>query len=268
MQLPRELLLCVLALALVPRHARVWANTEIVNFATSPRPAIDALSGLLPQSEAWPELSPENAERLVHVSPAPLGTPPADVCAARQGGTGARSVVWPNPGGCPHEVWLALGLDDARWAAHASFTLRVSWPASMPADFYIDLYEPAALVRLVHAPNASLPTPTSSSSAQAHAGQAQTRQQYARIRVVSTGVRPAPASPLDALSGEHVSFVVTLEPLLFGVLPMSLLPTVGLISVVALLAAVFVFPRVHGRLAALAERVRAQSAAEGDRKRE
>ena len=70
------------------------------------------------------QLSPPNAERLIRVLPAPVGTPVEDVCTPA-----TPSSV--QPGGCAHETWLTLDLDHPDWKAYGKFTLRVSWPASV-----------------------------------------------------------------------------------------------------------------------------------------
>ena len=38
---------------------------------------------------------------------------------------------------CPHEVWMALSLDDAGWVSFRKFTLRISWPASVSRPQFI-----------------------------------------------------------------------------------------------------------------------------------
>ena len=70
-----------------------------------------------------PALRLGDAERLWHLQPGPLGTPLGDVCE-----TAAYAV-----NACPHELWLALDLDDAKRQGYSKFTLRISWPASVRA---------------------------------------------------------------------------------------------------------------------------------------
>ena len=85
-----------------------------------------------------------------------------------------------------------------------------------------------------------------------------TRRTYARIRVVDTGVL-TPASPAGdntTITAEPVSFIVTLEPLYFGVLPGSVVPTVIMLVVVAAVAATFVVPVVSRHLTKIAESMR------------
>ncbi|EGO19138.1 hypothetical protein SERLADRAFT_480384, partial [Serpula lacrymans var. lacrymans S7.9] len=99
------------------------------------------------------------------VQPAPLNTPLNEVCEP------AYSSLGQAPFSCPHELWVTLQLDDEGWRYYSYFTLRLSWPASTPADFSIQIYSPESL------------SPHKSS-----AGSTTTRQKYARIRLTDTGV--------------------------------------------------------------------------------
>jgi hypothetical protein len=167
---------------------------------------------------------------------------------------------------CAHEVWVALELDGA-WAHHAAFTLRVSAPASVcplrssafalptvlsepchpqhPANFFVHLVGPGddpAMLPLPDTLAALVNTPA--------------RTLYARVQALHTGVTPrtpdaATHAPPD------VPFVLTLEPLLAGVVPASMLPVGAAIVVAAALAAwaasVFAMPMLE-RLAEGARR--------------
>ena len=84
-----------------------------------------------------------------------------------------------------------------------------------------------------------------------------TRRLYARIRVVDTGVL-TPASPGDntTKAAEPVAFIVTLEPLYFGVLSGSVISTIIILVVVAAVAAAFVLPVVSRHLTKIAESMR------------
>ncbi|KAH9934082.1 uncharacterized protein BXZ73DRAFT_100920 [Epithele typhae] len=229
MRLPTELL------ALLACAAQAWANTEIVNFDVSLSPDLP-----LPQAAAWPTLSPEAAEQLFHVTPAPLGASIADVC---------EPATLDSLGACPHELWLALGTDAPPWDGFTKFTLRISWPATSPADFHIDTFAPDELVQRLRAPHL------------AHvrlAARGRTRRRFARVRVVSTGVLTPSADGAHARRArEPVSFVVRVEPLYFGVLPGSVVPVVLLLLAVAAAAGFVVRPVVQRRLEEVAGAVRA-----------
>ncbi|RDX50565.1 hypothetical protein OH76DRAFT_1455413 [Lentinus brumalis] len=237
MRLHRDLLAYVAAFAVVG----VRANTEIVNFVVSPGRDAD-----LPLIAAWPELLPHDHERLVSMQPAPVDTPITNVC---------EPITAASPGKCPHEQWVSLGLDHPAWVSYLKFTLRVSWPASHPADFYIDTYTPEALARLVHGDRAS--------DYVQPAGQG-TRRMFARIRVVSGGVLTPGVSHNATL--QPVPFIVTVEPLLFGVLPGSVIPTVACLLFVGLAAGLLVFPRVSRYLGSVAELVRVEQTVVRSRK--
>ena len=90
---------------------------------------------------------------------------------------------------------------------------------------------------------------------------ATTRRMFARIRLVSAGVpvqRNATPQP--------VPFMVTIEPLLFGVIPGSVIPTVACLLFVGLAAGFLVVPPVNRYLGEVAERVRAKTAVARSRK--
>ncbi|KAI0696023.1 hypothetical protein C8T65DRAFT_583767 [Cerioporus squamosus] len=231
MRLPRDLLAYVVAFVL----GGARANTEIVNFAVSTGP-----DAFLPQSSAWPELLPHDSEKLVSVQPAPVDTPIATMC---------EPVSAASLGKCPHEQWVSIGLDDPAWMPYSKFTLRVSWPASHPADFFIDTYTPEGLAELVYGDRAS--------DYITAADQDTRRRMLARIRLVSGGVL-MPAALQKNATLQSVPFIVTVEPLLLGVLPGSVIPTVACILLVGLAARILVFPPVSRYLGSVADQVRAE----------
>ncbi|KAK0209257.1 hypothetical protein DFS33DRAFT_520428 [Desarmillaria ectypa] len=149
----------------------------------------------------WATLSAADNQRQYEIMPAPLGIPLTAVC--------------PNSP-CPHELWLKLDLSNNDWQRFTKFTLRISWAAYNPADFLIDILDGDAI------------TSTKSSDPP-------TRLKYARIRLVDTGV-VAPGMSVDRPAA--VPFTVVLEPLYFGVLPASVLPTLYFLIPIVLLAAV------------------------------
>ncbi|CAK5264366.1 unnamed protein product [Mycena citricolor] len=185
-------------------------NTEIVNFHTDSRSDVPAL----PPSPLLPAPSTANWVIL----PAQLGTPRSQICVTQS----------TEP--CPHELWYTLDLD----SSHSRYTLRISYAASFPTDFFIDILSPeeAAAVRgLWSSTNNTSPS-------------AETRRRYARIRAVDTGVRTPQLVPfwpysvwtghvaLSAAGTTSVPFTLTLEPLLLGALPAGLVPFLFVAAVV------------------------------------
>ncbi|THH15113.1 hypothetical protein EW146_g5310 [Bondarzewia mesenterica] len=152
---------------------------------------------------------------------------------------------------CPYELWIALDLDDVAWTRYSKFTFRISWPASYPTEFSIQLYKPHELLSYLNISTAPLlhaetVSPLSS---------AQTRRRFARIRLVDTGVR-APNSA-SASAPALVPFVVILEPLYFNVLPASLSPVLVFLAVVAGIA-VLIVPSTIRVFERLAERAKVE----------
>ena len=84
-----------------------------------------------------------------------------------------------------------------------------------------------------------------------------TRRQYARIRAVDTGVLPSTSSQRDP---QPVPFILVLEPLYLGVLPASIVPVLGLLLPVILVAAFFIALRVHDHISQVAQDVEAEEA--------
>ncbi|KAL1745800.1 hypothetical protein HDZ31DRAFT_62777 [Schizophyllum fasciatum] len=127
------------------------------------------------------------------------------------------------------EVWVELRADSAPWSAYERFTARISSPASAPANFYLQIFDPD----------------TSTTDEQAPL-----RKKLARIRARHVGV----SSPLTTGAPNRppvpVRFVITLEPLLLGVLPQSVLPFLGLAAATVFCAVRFVLPWVMQQLAA------------------
>lgn len=173
----------------------VRANTEIINFGvTDSVPSVDLMG------DEWPSavLTHGDNQRQFEVLPAPLGTIASSMCE--------------NEKNCLHEVWIALDLTHSDWSKYDRFTLRISWPGSSSADFWIDLYRVA-----------DDRSETLSSN----------RVRFARIRLVDTGVLAPTASDVG-VTPLSVPFDVILEPLLLGLVPASLAPTIGALLLVAL----------------------------------
>lgn len=219
--------LCVLLQAVF-----VSADTEIINFDALFTPEL-----ILPMVSEWPALSPEEPRRNFNVLPAPFGARLEGICESPETAT------------CPHEQWVILDLDSAEWLSFSKFTLRVSWPANHPAQFKLNTYTPGEIHRH-HAKTqpASSQNVTSSSS---------TRRQYARIRLVDTGVR---TPPVKDVSIQAVPFTLLLEPLYFSALPASVVPIVSFIVAVVVVASFVVAPAVNRKLAAVALHAREETA--------
>ncbi|KAJ6486181.1 hypothetical protein C8R47DRAFT_979934 [Mycena vitilis] len=183
MRWSRRLLL--LAAILAPHGA--LANTEIVNFGAPERTDALVLRGQAPT------LRPRTSTHWT-LARAPLGTPPSAICPSSPG----------EP--CPYEMWFALDLPETGAAGvYERLTLRLSWAASTPTHFTLDVLDPRPAAALFLVPP--------------EIGAPPTRRKYARVRAVDEGVRtPGPIFP------EGVEFILTLEPLLLGALPASLLP--------------------------------------------
>ncbi|KAI0673920.1 hypothetical protein C8Q78DRAFT_1076872 [Trametes maxima] len=229
MRLPGELVAIFLSLI-----GLVAANTEIVNFDASPSPQI-----ALRQASQWQVLGSNRPQALLRILPAPLDTSIEAVCEPTTASTSKQ---------CPHEQWLVLDLDEPKWLQYQKFTLRVSWPASYPADFFVDIHSPQSADALLH-----------NMRHHSHVSDAPlTRKKFARIRLVNTGVlTPSPEN--EGRTVEPVPFIVMVEPLYLGVLPMSLLPTVAFLLIVAAGAGFVVLPRVNRLLFTVVEEVRAEN---------
>ncbi|KAI0721191.1 hypothetical protein C8Q72DRAFT_787925 [Fomitopsis betulina] len=217
------------------------ANTEIVNFAAAD--SADLSPALLTLTANWTALSARAPERLLRIQPARLGTPLADVCHGSSGGSA---------GSCPHEHWLTLRLDDPTWSTYSRFTFRLSWPASSPADFDVEVKSAEAL-------SSKLPEDTQGCDISVRK---RSRRMYARVRVVDAGVRtPIADGSHEHATPEPVPVILILEPLYLGVLPTSVLPTVAFVGVVILITACWVVPLVQKIMCAVADKVGKEFAA-------
>ncbi|KAK0185231.1 hypothetical protein F5146DRAFT_1166817 [Armillaria mellea] len=126
-------------------------------------------------------------------------------------GTASKAVCPISP--CRHELWLKLDLSNDDWQQFTKFTLRISWAA------YPTFSLTSLMKNLSPALNPSDPP---------------TRLKYARIRLVDTGV-VTPGISVDRPA--TVPFIVVLEPLYFGILPATVVPTLYFLIPVVLLAA-------------------------------
>ncbi|KAI0275377.1 hypothetical protein BC834DRAFT_965762 [Gloeopeniophorella convolvens] len=193
------------------------ANTEIINFSAGQSLPASPAPASVPRN--WPTLATLRAganELIREVVPAPRGTVRDALCAlaeqSEEGETEHR---------CAHDLWLGLDLGEP-WGRYDRFTLRVSWPASHPADIALNVH------------------PTSS------------RHLLARVRVTNEGVR----APGDTRPPQAVPLVVVLEPLLLGVLPASVLPVLLFLLPVLGVAGTVVLPRVQKMVGRLTQEAR------------
>ncbi|KIM88865.1 hypothetical protein PILCRDRAFT_813856 [Piloderma croceum F 1598] len=195
----------------------VNANTEIRNFEVTEQQEI-----IIPQISKWPTLFPGKNEGEMALQMAPAETSLDNMSP--------NAAVW-NPKSYPHEIWVVLDLDHEEWKKYSKFTLRLSWPASLPASFFMQIYTPESLFGELPKSLQTSITEINKDTPEARI----TRRMFAHIRVVDeTGGISATTAP------QHVTFRVILEPLIMGVLPASVQPTVLAIVLVASLAALAV----------------------------
>jgi len=97
--------------------------------------------------------------------------------------------------------------------------------------------------------------------------QPKTRNMYARIRPTNTGVLAPWAQRAITLNQTRsqpmkdygkVEFITILEPLRFGGIPETLLPTIAFLVPLVLVAGFVVFPRIHVYIAGIALEARAE----------
>ncbi|KAG5715893.1 hypothetical protein E4T56_gene20148 [Termitomyces sp. T112] len=203
----------------------VFANTEIINFHVSESHNKEFLF-----TNNWPRLNHSHNECEWTVLPAPFGTPLQEVC-------NSDTVDYP----CPYELWLVLDLTRV-WSTYSSFTLRLSWPASYPADFSLEIFNSESLSAHFER-RLDLDLDLDSGSLTTH----QTRLRYARIRLVDIGVlTPSPTtSQIVSPKPTPIPFILYLEPLYLGILPPSVMPILAYILVVSIVACVIVPPLIR-----------------------
>ncbi|KAJ7597884.1 hypothetical protein C8J56DRAFT_771609 [Mycena floridula] len=171
----------------------VAGDTEIVNFDASTVGNLQFVASL-----DWPVISAEAPEIRLSFSPAHLNTPINEVCQSSKGSDT-----------CPNELWVVLDVDQSNWTSYKKFTLRLSWAASFPSVFSLEVVNAEDAAALL----SESQTSTTSVS----------RIKYARIRAANAGVRPGSINDVD-IEPVPVPFILTLEPLYFGFLPSSVLP--------------------------------------------
>ncbi|VDC02702.1 unnamed protein product [Peniophora sp. CBMAI 1063] len=123
--------------------------------------------------------------------------------------------------GVAEAVWVVLDLDDPAWASYEHFTVKVSNPASISADVELEIFTLSALTAQYN--NMSAVDPAHSITS---------RKQYAHISAKISSV----ASPPHSGRIMTARFILSIEPLSLGVVPMSVLPLIASIPVLILLA--------------------------------
>ncbi|TFK42172.1 hypothetical protein BDQ12DRAFT_599128 [Crucibulum laeve] len=204
-------------------------NTEIINFAASEAPNVEVLTA------GWPILSPNNLELIMNTTALKLGTDVLSLCNSPE------SIHYKNI--CPQALWVVLDLDSKEWSSYSKFTLRLSWPASFPLDIAMRIYTPEEV------------DPTGSPAAESYH---KTRRKFARILVTHTGVPiPNAGEFANEKPFSPIPIVVILEPLLFGVLPESLVPTV-LFIILAIAASSLTIRPINQYLKGIAAQARTE----------
>ncbi|QRV73546.1 hypothetical protein RhiJN_01560 [Ceratobasidium sp. AG-Ba] len=144
---------------------------------------------------------------------------------------------------CKNELFVKLVIDQGYESkgllvsGPPKYSLRISWPASTPADFDIQIYTPAQLSQFLLSRVSTNTTVLISST--------KTCIMYARIRARDAGVK-APKyrtwhlfSPLVPSPWQHstVTFHLILDPLLFGFIPQSAMPVIWIILALVVVGA-------------------------------
>ncbi|KZV93730.1 hypothetical protein EXIGLDRAFT_767837 [Exidia glandulosa HHB12029] len=185
---------------------RAAADTEIVNFTPEPSDNVD----IGQRAAAWRVLQPGAAE-ILDIEPAPRQPIGSSMCNS-------------TTQDCPHEHWLVL-----ETASPGMHTIRISYPATSSVSYSIKTFSHAALVSYLSLSNSSTALQRS-----------QTLRSYARI----TSQRIGALTPgIRYVEPSHVKYHVTLERLIFGVIPPSTLPVVAAV-VLVLVTMCFAVPRL------------------------
>ncbi|KAF9472574.1 hypothetical protein BDN70DRAFT_818466 [Pholiota conissans] len=193
--------------------AHVLGNTEIVNFEAQETVSVD-----LQFTRSWyvPVLHSGSSTLIWNLTATPVGFSTSDICPSlgKWRPDDAESMKL-----CPHELWLALDLEsDGHWKNFNKFTLRLSWPAFFPTDVSMKIYDPIDLAAFSENP-------------QSISSHATSRLKYARLRLSFAGVLSPSAPPVP----DGVPIFIILEPLFFGVLMPSVIPTILAIVVIVVL---------------------------------
>ncbi|KAF4612013.1 hypothetical protein D9613_004323 [Agrocybe pediades] len=209
-------------------------DTEIVNFAAHGSQHLS-----LPFTHKWPILRPGASELRFNITSA---RSQSDI--TQEPCRNLENWSLDRPEACPHEIWAVLDLDQDQWKKFDKLTLRISWPAYHPTRFTMAIYDPPSLSKF-SSEGSSTEHPT-------------TRTKYARTQLVHTGVLTPWKGSSENTSRYDVSFILVLEPLHFGVLPESVIPTV-LAILAAIAIALPVALRINKQLQKLAQEIRNES---------
>ncbi|KAF6754192.1 hypothetical protein DFP72DRAFT_899629 [Ephemerocybe angulata] len=232
------------------------ANTEIVNFEANAARNFDIWF-----VREWPTLNHAQPRLEWNLTANPLDTPKSavnkDPCV--------RLYHWSPttvPENCIQELWLAVDLDAKPWASYTKFTVRLSWSAEYPVDAYLKIFDSSDIAPLPR------PGPPRRLRNRPRSTNYHVRRKFARIQLVNTGVlnpKHELAKSQDPNVLPHpVPLIIQLEPLIFGVLPESMVPTVFAI-IGAAGVGIFIARAVIGRLESDEER--AKSSATGQDKK-
>jgi hypothetical protein len=261
------------------------ANTEIINLAPSSSPRIHALDSI---SSNWPVLTPlggQNERRwtMTHVpregdAEGCIGKREwceddlwlvldfdAEEWNAYRGFT--LRISWPasvRPDRLYVRLFSRVGPLKPKRAylpKNRGFcTLRrLCFLTQHPFDFQLEAYTPQD-----YALKAGLETTRIADIPPNHP---KTRNMFARIRPINTGVLAPWAQRAIALNQTRsqamrdygrVEFITILEPLRFGGIPETLLPTIGFLIPLVLVAGFVVFPWIHTYTAMIAREARAE----------
>ncbi|RXW24578.1 hypothetical protein EST38_g1320 [Candolleomyces aberdarensis] len=253
------------------------ANTEIANFEVTQDRNFDIWF-----VRQWPSLNYTDSVLHYNLTANPLGTPRNEV----NKGPCTRLYHWTpetTPEKCLQELWIALEHDDENWLNYDKFTLRLSYSASVrvllsspPSLLYLHerKFPVKAYLKIFDASDiAPLPRPGPPRRFRnRRMNKYHVRRKFARIQLVNTGVLN-PKSEL-AESGQDpttlpgpVPIIVRLEPLMFGVIPQSVIPTIFALAG-AVVVGTFVARAMVGRLRGEAEQYAATTESESKEKDE
>jgi len=149
-------------------------------------------------------------------------------------------------------MWMVLDLDQDEWRRYSKFTLRLSWPASSPANFFVHVHSPESLLAWLsqgqHNSTARLVPVEHVITGH------RKRRKYAHISVLDgTSGPPVSAQPAYSSPPKRVAFRIILEPLIMGVLPASMQHT-ALVLVLVASAAALAVPWINGYLEQVAQK--------------
>ncbi|KAF9516586.1 hypothetical protein BS47DRAFT_1483921 [Hydnum rufescens UP504] len=201
-------------------------DTEIVNFISY----LDSSTWL----PSWP-ISQLDLE---------VGTQFSIQCAPVSDGRVVWDVCEDIPfGKCPYESWFIIPVDSVGYK-----TLRVSWPASYPAEFSIRLFTPSTLMALIEPshPREHPEPPHHSQTQDPMTDPSPPSWYYVRILAKSRGVRTPPLHLPSALSF-LAPFIRPIHSLLLlcpRLVPRSLLSTLAFLACAVTVASRFVVPPI------------------------